>query len=62
MVHPHLCSPEGIPVWSVGLRFGYWPCLKGPFISIAFGKNSLDIWYGLPSYKKARHADDSSRH
>lgn len=32
---------------ALGLRVGYFPCLKGPFIEIAVWSYSLAIWYGL---------------
>lgn len=54
-MRPHLYlsrtrqSPEGELALEFGLKIGYWPCLKGPFVSIAFGYRRLDLWYGLPS-------------
>lgn len=36
---------------TIGLRVGYWPCLRAPFITIDFGSHRLDIWHGLPGYK-----------
>lgn len=34
-----------------GFRFGYWPCLKAPYLQIAFACWRFDLWHGLPSYK-----------
>lgn len=42
-------SPEGDLAFEVGLKVGYWPCLKGPFISLALGYRRIDLWFGLPS-------------
>lgn len=36
---------------SLGVRCGYWPCLRGPFIQLAFGTRYLEFWYGLESHK-----------
>lgn len=47
MVYRNRRSHEGRPTIAFGLRVGYWPCLKGPFISLAAGKVSLDLWWGL---------------
>lgn len=40
---------EGKQAFEIGLKAGYWPCLKGPFISIALRYRRLDVWYGLPT-------------
>ena len=45
-------SPTGASVQSLGVRFGWWPCLRGPFFSIDLGSRRLDIWWGLESYSK----------
>jgi hypothetical protein len=34
-----------------GVRIGYWPCLRGPYVQLAFHCWRLELWYGLPSYK-----------
>lgn len=36
---------------SLGVRVGYWPCLRGPFVVLDLGTHRIDIWWGLPSYK-----------
>ena len=43
-------SPEGKLAFEVGVKVGYWPCLKGPFVSLCVGRRRLDLWIGLPSY------------
>jgi hypothetical protein len=48
MVYPHKKSPCGKTALSFGLRLGYWPCMGGPFVSLAIGPVSLDLWYGQP--------------
>lgn len=42
-------SPEGKHAFELGVKVGYWPCLKGPFLSMAVGYRRLDLWVGLPS-------------
>lgn len=34
-----------------GLKFGYWPCLRAPFIQISFHRWIFEAWFGLPSYR-----------
>jgi hypothetical protein len=43
-------SPEGRHAWALGVRVGYWPCLRGPHITINIGTRRYYVWYGLPSY------------
>lgn len=43
-------SPEGRTALGFGIRIGYWPCLKAPYVQIAFALWRLDLWHGLPSY------------
>ena len=50
MIRHNKRSPSGTPVWAFGFRFGYWPCLRAPFICIAAGPVSVDLWFGRPSY------------
>lgn len=44
-------SPTGKHAVSVGVRFGYWPCLGGPFVVVDLWTHRIDIWYGRPSYR-----------
>ena len=37
-------SIEGKPVQAFGLRFGYWPCKKAPFIQIGFMQTTHEVW------------------
>jgi hypothetical protein len=39
---------------NYGLRVGYWPCLRAPFIQIAIHKWLVELWFGYPSYKSRR--------
>lgn len=48
---PQKRAPKGA-YWSVGVSFGYWPCLRAPFVKIALVRWSLSVWFGLPSYLK----------
>lgn len=45
-----------------GLKFGYWPCLKAPYIQIAFLFWRVEIWHGLPAESKAETTDRFHRH
>ncbi len=45
-------SQDGKHAFELGAKVGYWPCLRGPFISIQLGFRRLDFWCGLPSYWK----------
>jgi hypothetical protein len=53
-VHHRLSLADGrgrhIIMFRIGV--GYWPCLRGPFLQVAFGKHIFELWYGLPSYKE----------
>lgn len=48
-------SDDGRHAWAFGMRVGYWPCLKGPFVNIEFAIWRIDIWYGLPSFETDPH-------
>lgn len=39
-------------VFAIGLRVGYWPCLGAPFLQVGIGYRTIELWYGLPSYKR----------
>lgn len=43
-------SPGGSHVQALGLKVGYWPCLRAPFVSLCVGSRIIDLWWGLPSY------------
>lgn len=42
---------NGVHAQSFGLRFGWWPCLRGPFVRVHFFCWTLDLWWGFPTYK-----------
>jgi hypothetical protein len=46
-------STRGAAGYAIGygLKVGYWPCLRAPYIEVAFHRWRLDLWYGLPSYR-----------
>lgn len=41
---------DGRPVLSLGVRVGYWPCLRAPFIRLDLGPRIVEVWVGWPSY------------
>ena len=47
-------STRGVAGYAIGygLKLGYWPCLRAPFIQISFNRWVFEVWYGLPSYKE----------
>lgn len=45
-----------LQVRKYGLTFGYWPCLRAPFVSVALGRRYFDVWFGLPSYRTGGEA------
>lgn len=34
-------------VASIGVRMGYWPCVRGPFVQVNIGRYYRSWWYGL---------------
>ena len=34
--------------WAVGIRMGYWPCMKAYYFQVAFGVRRISVWYGGP--------------
>lgn len=48
-------SPEGKPVQALGIKVGYWPCLKAPFVSLCVSNRIIDLWWGEPSYLQTAH-------
>lgn len=49
-------SGEELQVRSFGLQVGWWPCLRGPFISLAVNRRRYEVWFGLPSYLPKENA------
>lgn len=41
---------DGAYVQAIGVRIGYWPCLRAPFVSVNVGNRIVDLWWGLDSY------------
>lgn len=41
-------APDGGRQYAVGLRVGYWPCVRGPYAQLALGPWSVSAWFGLP--------------
>jgi hypothetical protein len=46
---PFARSSEGRRSFGIGLRFGYWPCVNGPFIQVGYGFGRVSVWYGTES-------------
>lgn len=44
-------SDSGVTALGFGVRIGYWPCLKAPYVQFAVAFWRLDVWHGLPSYR-----------
>lgn len=38
-------------VQALGVRVGWWPCLRAPFAQVTIGSHIFEMWYGLPSYR-----------
>lgn len=43
---------NGSHIISLGFRFGWFPCFKGPFVRFDFLSFQITAWYGWPSYEK----------
>lgn len=54
-VRPTRRSADGEPVIGFGVRVGYYPCLRGPFIQFSVWRWAVDFWHG---YASARQAGD----
>lgn len=54
LVSPTKVNAAGRHATGYGLRVGYWPCLRAPYMQLAFGRRRLDVWFGDPSYKETR--------
>jgi hypothetical protein len=53
MVRPSRRGVAGQAI-GYGLKVGYWPCLKAPFVQLALHRWIVDVWFGLPSYRGGR--------
>lgn len=38
--------------FRIGIDFGFWPCLGGPYVRLAVGMIVIELWHGVGSYKK----------
>ncbi len=38
-------------VLRFGFCFGYWPCLRSPYLQLSIGIYIFELWYGYCSYK-----------
>jgi hypothetical protein len=45
--------PDGANQLALGLRVGYWPCLRGPYVQVVFACWRFEAWFGLPGYSTA---------
>jgi hypothetical protein len=43
-------SPGGRDQFALGLRLGYWPCLRAPYVQLVLLCWRFDLWFGLPTY------------
>jgi len=50
-IRPNKLGPQGTPSLGYGFRFGYWPCLQGPYLQLAIHQWRIEVWFGLPSYR-----------
>ncbi len=51
-------APSGAPLQalSYGVKVGYWPCFRAPYIELAWGAKRHALWYGLSGYDEAARA------
>lgn len=49
-IHHNKRDLGGVPSVGFGSRVGYWPCLRAPYVQIAFLFWRVDIWHGLASH------------
>lgn len=50
-------SPDNRPMFALGARIGYWPCLFAPFIQVTFWRWHFEAWHGLPSKEQIARDD-----
>lgn len=41
---------DGKHVLGFGLRAGYWPCLRAPFVRLDFAHYIFEVWVGYRSH------------
>lgn len=39
---------DGVRRYAIGygIKVGYWPCYRAPYVLIAVGRRRLTLWYG----------------
>lgn len=52
LLRPTVKNKDEQKVIRIGACFGYWPCLKAPYLQLSLGIYIVDLWYGAPSYNK----------
>jgi hypothetical protein len=38
---------DGRVALGFGLRAGYWPCLRAPFVQLQFFRWNVSLWHGV---------------
>lgn len=54
LVRDNARRADGNRILKIGISFGYWPCLRAPFIQFNVGVKTVDVWFGLPSNKEPK--------
>lgn len=51
-------APDGskLEARSYGVKVGYWPCFRAPYIEIAWDTRRYAAWYGYAGYEAAEAA------
>jgi hypothetical protein len=47
-------NQQGRHALSVGVRIGYWPCLRAVYMQLCFVNRRLEVWYGDDVHPLAR--------
>lgn len=45
-IHRNKQSPTRRYAWAFGMRLGYWPCVRGPFVQLSFAIWVMSFWIG----------------
>jgi hypothetical protein len=46
---PYAKSPKGERSFGIGFRFGWWPCVGGPYVQVGYGFGRVSVWWGTES-------------
>jgi hypothetical protein len=57
MVRPTARRHDGAPSIALGVKVGYWPCLRAPFLQVCVYRWRVDVWHGLPSKQQIQRDD-----